>query len=171
MLPGHNGGSDNSLRGSTATRCSRLSVATFSGWSSLRSNQTFDEAERLEVAAISLSDLIRQEKLATVRLLKLDVEGGEMDALRGASEALRAGIVDYVLTEIEPARMKAFGWCGSDMARFMSLHGFRAVAIKRGSRLYPVDDCQEVPGKYFCDFLYSRIDLVNRTIHELFKRP
>ena len=63
-----------------------FSVATFSGWSSLIPNETYDVKEKVEVDQITLDGLIQSQGIERVRLLKLDIEGGELAALRGAAE-------------------------------------------------------------------------------------
>jgi FkbM family methyltransferase len=144
-----------------------FSVATFSGWSSLIPNKTYDVKEQVRVDRITLDDLICQHKIEKVRLLKLDIEGGEFDALRGAVDALSAGIFDYVFTEVEPDRMSAFGWSANDLTALMTSNEYVAVAMKSGRYLKPLSG-QEVLGSEACDILYARSCLVEEAVARLF---
>lgn len=52
------------------------------------------------VPATTLDAFIRQRAIARVRLLKIDTEGTELDVLRGAQEAIAAGLIDVVQVEL-----------------------------------------------------------------------
>ena len=147
-----------------------FSVATFSGWSSLRPNCTFDVAEQLSVPAITLDDLARREALSRVRLLKLDIEGGEFGALQGARETLRAGIVEFILTEVEPLRMRAFEWSGKDLSCLLGEAGYVPVGFKTIAEkaLRPTTPETYAPGAFAADYLYVREPLRDEAVHQLF---
>src|SRR5690349_10084337 len=56
--------------------------------------------ERTEsVTTTTLDALVRNEGIERIGLLKIDTEGHDVTVLRGATESLRAGIIDLVLTE------------------------------------------------------------------------
>ena len=145
-----------------------FSIATFSGWSSLIPNKTYDVQEQVKVTRITVDDLIYKQKIEKVRLLKLDIEGGEFDALRGAVDALRAGIIDYVFTEVEPDRMNAFGWSVGDLTALMTSNGYVPVAVKSGGRFKPFSDEQNSTVLSGSDILYSRSSLVEEAAARLF---
>jgi len=52
-----------------------------------------------EVQTISLDEYFRREKVDRVGLMKLDLQGGERDALRGAADSLSAGVIDCIFME------------------------------------------------------------------------
>ena len=54
----------------------------------------------LKVRSITLDNFVKRQKIKKIRLLKIDVEGYEYKVLKGASEILEKGIVDYLLVEI-----------------------------------------------------------------------
>ncbi len=142
-----------------------FAVATFSGWSSLIPNETFDVQERVEVDRLTIDGLIEKQGIGRVRLLKLDIEGGEFGALSGATQALSSGRIDYVFTEVEPLRMKAFGWSVEKLDAFMVAHGYSAVAIKAGKVLVPVEQVSADRGT---DILYVRRSLRDEAAAVLF---
>jgi FkbM family methyltransferase len=144
-----------------------FSIATFSGWSSLKPNETFDVQERTSVDAITIDGLIQKRGIKNIRLLKLDIEGGEFDALQGAAGALKSGVIDYVFTEIEPFRMKAFGWSAGDLTALMTSNKYVAVAAKSGRYLKPLFG-KEISGAEGSDILYCRSALAEEAAARLF---
>ena len=59
-------------------------LGTNAGWSSLVENETFQTDSQVTVRAITLDNFVRRENTTRIRLLKLDIEGGEIDALFGS---------------------------------------------------------------------------------------
>ena len=54
----------------------------------------------IEVETVSLDDFVRDNNLAGIDILKFDIQGGELNALRGATELLGSGQVSLIYTEI-----------------------------------------------------------------------
>lgn len=131
-------------------------LATNCGWSSLVENETFTTAERVVVPAMTLDQFLSSADIRHIRLLKLDIEGGETDALLGARQTLGAGKVDLVLLEAEPKRLQAFGHTGLEIAHLMAEHGFVPVAYVIVDDIRPVTPALSVPGSFNGDYLYAR---------------
>jgi FkbM family methyltransferase len=55
--------------------------------------------EEITVAAITLDDFCREQAIDHIALLKLDLQGGEYEALGGAAGLLVAGAIDVIVTE------------------------------------------------------------------------
>jgi len=53
-----------------------------------------------EVRAITLDDFCAREQIDAVPVLKLDIQGGELMALRGAESLLNRRAVDLIFTEV-----------------------------------------------------------------------
>jgi FkbM family methyltransferase len=62
-----------------------------------------DEHGNLEVEATTLDRVIADARVETVDLLKLDVEGHEVEALRGAATSLRAARIRRIYVEYKSA--------------------------------------------------------------------
>ena len=75
----------------------RVITRGFSTFSKFTSKQDTDN-EYL-IPTIKVDTLISRYNLKHIKLLKLDVEGSELIALRGASQALMNNLIDYILVE------------------------------------------------------------------------
>ncbi len=131
-------------------------VATNTGWSSAAQNPSFETREVVAVPSVRLDQFFDERGDGQIRLLKVDVEGAELQALRGARGLLDAGRIDYVLFETGgPRRLAAFGSSGEQLAQTMSESGYRMVASIRDDRMHgPVPEGQI--GQFNGDFLYAR---------------
>lgn len=139
-------------------KSAKFHVATTSGWSSLVRNPTFTLHRTVTVPAWTLDEFLPDQKVGLVRLMKLDIEGGEIDALLGAEKTLRSGQIDFLLIEAEANRMSAFGRTGWDLAALLEKTGFRMVcSVKNDVLVPPVSDAEI--GKFNGDLLYMRKEL------------
>lgn len=144
-------------------------VATETGLSSLHENATFNTLRTVTVEAMTLDDFVKQEGLSSVRLLKLDIEGAETDALLGARNSLGNGVFEWILLEAEPQRLQAFGRTGDEISSLMERHGYTPAAVIKEDRLIPMEDSLRVPGTFNGDHLYGRSDRVAGFFSELFQ--
>lgn len=91
---------------------------------------------RIEVDAISLDD--RLEELSEVALLKIDIEGAELFALRGAA-ALIARDHPTIICEVDPEFLEGFGLTPAELAGVLTDHGYGCHRyLDRASGLEPV---------------------------------
>jgi FkbM family methyltransferase len=58
------------------------------------------------------------------KLMKIDVEGAEMDVLMGMEKSLAAGFVDRIVVEITPKFLSAFGRTKDELYDLMERHGY-----------------------------------------------
>ncbi|MGC1859567.1 MAG: FkbM family methyltransferase [Methylocystis sp.] len=85
----------------------------------------FDHAVTLPCEVCTLSDLIRRQSLERVDLLKIDIEGAEIEALQGIEEQDWQKIQQLAI-EVAPAHKDALTPLG-DRLQFI---GFATVAIE-----------------------------------------
>ncbi|MCK9401163.1 MAG: FkbM family methyltransferase [Bacteroidales bacterium] len=145
-----------------------FNVASNTGWSSLLENATFETVNKVQVQAITLDDFVLRENIKKIRLLKLDIEGAETDALIGASNLLKSGLVDFILVEVDPYRLKAFGHTGQELASLIEKNGYLPVCMIENDTIIPLSKDRLIPGSYNCDYLYAKEELYQSATTSLF---
>lgn len=109
-------------------------------YSSLRRTQDFLTNE-IRVPVTTLDSYAQQENLK-IGLLKMDVEGAELLALRGAREVLQRDHPTLLYEEF-PRGYREFGYTTGDVRAFLHELGYRLFAIREDTRaknfLQPLD--------------------------------
>ena len=143
-----------------------FNVATNSGWSSILKNDTFDLKSTHNIDAITLDSFFKKENLRNVRIIKLDIEGAEMDALIGAKYILECGLIDLILFEAEPFRLKAYGHTGNDLNEFLLKFNYIPISYIYNDKIFNINNKFKI-ANYNCDYLYVRKDIYDITLKEL----
>lgn len=100
---------------------------------------TISESGEAEVEATSIDDLIRAEQLSRVDLLKLDLEGHELPALRGCAESFRKSLIERVYVEYYgDERLSA-------LDAILAAAGFSRTATFDFNALYALDRSSRKP--------------------------
>jgi len=81
----------------------------------------------------------------TIRLLKLDVEGAEIRAIRGAGNLLKSGKIDYIYTELHPIQMKLIWHEVDEFHSIMGNYGYHLDKIEKGICIYSSPDVLHNP--------------------------
>jgi FkbM family methyltransferase len=125
-----------------AATSSRLEAA--SGAERIVGPGLLDVVERLTVEATTIDAYCRERRIDYVDILKLDVQGGELEAINGSSQMLKAGRIALVYIELLLApiyRQQPF--VGDVLAALEScgyrLYGFYNLAYGADSSLYQLD--------------------------------
>ena len=82
-----------------------------------------------EVPAVTLDEYCSQHHIERVELLKLDVEGAEVDALLGAASLLAATEIRAVLFEVSLPQIEALGHPPSAPFDVLQEHGYRCFEL------------------------------------------
>jgi FkbM family methyltransferase len=78
-----------------------------SGWGSLTAHVR--ETSAVEVPVTTLDSFLRAERLDRVHLLKVDVEGSEIELLRGARRSLESRLIAHLFIEFNGVRLAERG--------------------------------------------------------------
>ena len=114
-------------------RLSRQANEQSSGVYSMRSAG----AECWPVAGVRMDDALRSLH-RTVRLVKMDIEGAELLALRGFTDHLRQPDAPLLLCEVTDSFLKTMGASARALYAFMADFGYRPYRLQR-RKLLPVD--------------------------------
>jgi FkbM family methyltransferase len=77
------------------------------------------------VRARPLDAIVKESKVDRVDVIKIDVEGAELQVLKGAAQTL----TDYrpvLVIELEPAQLKSMGASVEEVTQFLASHGYGA---------------------------------------------
>jgi FkbM family methyltransferase len=86
------------------------------------------DARTVDVSVIRLADFVEQKKIKHIDILKLDVEGYELPALRGTS-ALLQDRVSFVIAEVNFTESDPRQSYFVNVERFLNAYGFRPVGV------------------------------------------
>lgn len=90
-------------------------------------------AESIEVEALSLDDFCEAQGIEHVDFLKIDVEGFDLEVLKGAEKLMERNPDLVVFSEVEPLNLSQVDTTVEDFYHFTEAHGFQAwYAEKRG---------------------------------------
>jgi len=86
------------------------------------------------VSTTSLNDFCASESIARIDLLKLDIQGNEAEALRGARRLLEEGRIACVFTELNWAAAATDHCPATETVELLETQGFRFAAPECGSK-------------------------------------
>jgi FkbM family methyltransferase len=134
----------------------------------------------LEVSAVALDDAIQARGWEHVDLIKLDIEGSELDALAGMERLLGREDAPPLLVEVNGHMLHLYGHVPRDVLAALECHGYKCHQIDSGPtrRLVPVcstdvqPECvtdylafKEVPeglSNWWVDRPFERAELIRR---------
>jgi FkbM family methyltransferase len=87
--------------------------------------QANDETEPYTVLeTITLDELVKENKIERINVMKLDIEGYEMNALRGATEILRK-MKPLLFVEVGYTRLLKNNTSPNELMKFLEDHGYK----------------------------------------------
>jgi FkbM family methyltransferase len=87
------------------------------------------ETGSIEVETTTLDDFCAREGIGTIALLKLDVQGGELLSLQGATGLLGARAIDLIIAELLFAPLYEGQAEFLDVCHFLAGHGYRICGM------------------------------------------
>jgi FkbM family methyltransferase len=106
------------------------------------------EAQRgVEVIAVALDDVIQARGWGRVDLVKIDIEGSEIEALAGLERVLIREDAPPLLVEVNGHMLHHYGYVPGDVLAVLERHGYKCHQIDPGParRLVPVDSADVQP--------------------------
>lgn len=100
-----------------------------SGCNSLRPPVVSEATSPTRVKVKALDSWMRESKVATVDFIKLDVEGGELEVLRGAERMLAMSERPVILAEVEDSRTRPWGYEAREIIDHMSRKGYKWFSV------------------------------------------
>jgi FkbM family methyltransferase len=114
------------------------------------------ETRPLSVEICTLDDYYRRGRLPRVDFIKMDIEGAELSALRGATRVFR-DLQPVLLCEIVEERTAPWHYRGLEIIELVRSWGYEWFGFAGGGRLEPVPAAQETFSANFVAFPRNRI--------------
>lgn len=102
---------------------------------------------RQEVQVTTLDDFIKQRGITRIDFLKMDIEGGEVFALRGMKEALRQKIITYAFIDIHNTILSHSGYKPQEIKKCLADYGYTLHRVVGDQYVPTCVDSEE--GGYF----------------------
>lgn len=109
------------------TGTSKFFVAPYSVSHSLYKDVSIPTLSILEIEVISLDDYFRQLNWPSINLVKMDIEGAEISALRGMKELCSRNPYLKLIVEFKPRRIHAAGYTIEDFFSTLIELGFHII--------------------------------------------
>ncbi len=97
--------------------------------------------EKMQIQTVILDEYIKEKKISQPDFIKLDIQGYELEALKGAKEAMQHA--KYIFIEVSFEEFYIGQPLLYEVVAFMAEHKFYATALKKethvGMRLYQTD--------------------------------
>ena len=121
------------------------------GCNSLRppASDVLEGATPTPVEVITLDGWVSEHHIASADFAKLDVEGGELDVLKGASKFLEHRPRPVFLIEVQEIRTENWGYRAGEVIRLLADRGFRWFSLQPDGSLHPLNiDLPQFEGNY-----------------------
>ena len=106
------------------------------GCNSLRPPSVDDPIQKIEVPVITIDKYLEINEISKVDFVKIDIEGAELDALRGAAEMVD-GLKPSFLCELADMRTEPWGYHARDIYSFLQDRGYRWFSITQDGSVTP----------------------------------
>jgi hypothetical protein len=94
------------------------------------------DGEFVEVHAVPLCEMLVENEIVRARIIKIDVEGAELQVLRGLAPLFARMRPDLeVVMEVSPSLMPGSSESGEEIFSIMRAHGFAAFAFDNDYRV------------------------------------
>ena len=88
-----------------------------------------DNVAKIEVSTTTLDEYCKAAKVDHINILKMDIQGGELKALNGASKLLEEQKIDVIYSEISFSEMYEGSPMYHDLAAFLEKFGYKTYNL------------------------------------------
>ena len=135
---------ERSAVGSEADEADLYLADGFQDWcNSLRPPALPDSTSIVRVRVRRIDDVLAEQGISKVDFIKLDVEGGELAALNGATRLLHGESRPAILAEVQDVRTLPWGYPAREILQFLIRMDYRWFAIAAKGALLPISCDQE----------------------------
>jgi len=135
---------ERSAVGSEAGEADLYLADGFQDWcNSLRPPAFPDSTSTARVRVRRIDDVLAERGVSKVDFIKLDVEGGELAALNGATRLLHGESRPAILAEVQDVRTLPWGYPARETLQFLIRIDYRWFAIAAKGALLPISCEQE----------------------------
>jgi FkbM family methyltransferase len=120
-----------------------LVVGKDTGCNSLRLPNVTEPIRLVRVPVVQLDDYLRQNFIEHVDFIKMDVEGAELEVLKGATELLQRKPLPVWLVEVEDVRTQPWGYKAVEIIKFLRQFGYHWFKPLADGSLIPIRPTQE----------------------------
>lgn len=105
-----------------------LAPSVNTGASSMATRSRVNRTQEVDVRP--LDDIVEGRGIREVRLLKVDIEGFELNALRSAGRLLKENRIRHILIEFHDAQLGALGQSRGEILTLLRESGYREVDVR-----------------------------------------
>ncbi|HYL84934.1 MAG TPA: FkbM family methyltransferase [Candidatus Angelobacter sp.] len=127
------------LGNETTEACLYVVEGSQTGCNSLRPPIANTGTSPQNVRVNRLDDWLREHKIERVEFIKLDVEGAELEVLRGARELLERRPRPVILAEVQDLRTQPWGYPAKEIIDFLRDRGYQWFSLSPEGLLEPLD--------------------------------
>jgi len=109
------------------------------GCNSLRPPDVYSSTLPIRVQVTTLDQWLSQLGISSIDFIKLDVEGAELDVLKGASTFLQIRPRPMILAEVQDARTVPWGYHAKEILTFLQNAGFSWLRLVHDGSLEKLD--------------------------------
>ena len=106
---------------------------------SLQPPLVLSETTPVKVQVVRLDDWLEAHKIDRVDFVKLDVEGGELEALKGAEKLLHRRPRPIFLIEVQDLRTRPWGYQAKKVIELLQGNGFRWIQLGNNGVVQDID--------------------------------
>jgi FkbM family methyltransferase len=132
---------------------------------SLKKPVTKYHLREVKVKGITIDDYCSRNGIERIDMMKIDIEGGELEAFRGASKVLNV-YRPLIICEVLDASTHPWGYNAREIVHFLKELGYEWFVFSAGGKIYPHTESLEYTGAdNYLAVPKEKINLVNHWIN------